>query len=167
MKAFLIVASFIAATCLGLSGAQAHGRHHHRFRHHHHRHVRHVARHRPVNVGGLPVVNARLVAEARRYVGRGNFTGFHGPWCGAAMGAWVRQEGKPIPRNFRLARSWAHVGNRLRGPAVGALAVFRGHVTIVAGRTADGRIIGLGGNQGHMVRYSVYDPRRVLAFVGL
>jgi uncharacterized protein (TIGR02594 family) len=53
-------------------------------------------------------------------------------------------------------------GVKLPGPAVGAIATKTrdggGHVFLVVGRTAAGRIVGRGGNQADMVCDETYDP---------
>jgi uncharacterized protein (TIGR02594 family) len=54
------------------------------------------------------------------------------------------------------------VGAKLAGPAVGAIATKTrdggGHVFLVRGRTADGKLIGTGGNQSDMVCDELFDP---------
>jgi hypothetical protein len=54
-------------------------------------------------------------------------------------------------------------GKKIPGPAVGAIATKSrdgggGHVTVVVGRTADGKIVGRGGNQNNMVCDEAFDP---------
>ena len=54
----------------------------------------------------------------------------------------------------------------MRNPQPGDLVVMRRHVTIFKGWTADGRIVGRGGNQcRRIVCDSVYRPGRVIAYV--
>src|SRR5205823_1047899 len=60
------------------------------------------------------------------------------------------------------ALSFRDYGVTLIGPAVGAIATKTrqggGHVFNVVGRTADGQIVGRGGNQSDMVCDSLFDP---------
>ena len=123
-------------------------------RHHTARHV-HVGR--PMRLPG-----GALLAVARRYEGlRHSPDGFRGSWCGSFLGTVARRVGKPVPRDFRLARAWARVGQP-SAARVGAIVVFRHHVTIVA-RIVPGGFIGLGGNQGRRVRESRFSWRGVIA----
>ncbi len=85
------------------------------------------------------------------------------PWCAAGVGCWLEEAGLASTRSG-LARSYGkNWGRKLSGPALGAIAVkprggsaLYGHVTLVAGRTADGRLACLGANQGDQVQISPY-----------
>ena len=103
-----------------------------------------------------------LLASARKYLGaRRSPTGFRGPWCGDGLAFFARKVGADVPKNYRLARSWAGAGTH-SAPRVGAVAVMRHHVTIIA-QLVPGGFIGLGANQGHRVKYSRYSWRGVIA----
>lgn len=107
-----------------------------------------------------------LLAVARRYIGRGNFTHHGGPWCRDAVNVWLRQAGYHLADNSRRAIDAVRLGHRVASPRPGDLVVMRHHVTIFAGWGGRG-LVGLGGNQGHTVKYSHFNQRRVVAFVRL
>lgn len=71
------------------------------------------------------------------------------------------------------ARSWLDWkdGVTLSGPAVGCTVVFsrppstwQGHVAWAIGRTADGKIVCFGYNQGNAVKASPFDPQRIIGY---
>lgn len=105
---------------------------------------------------------SQLIGVARRYLGRGNFTGYREAWCADALRAWLRQSGHSLAGTDHRAISFARYG-RPSGPHVGAVAVLRHHVGIVAGLTRRGVIL-LSGNHSHRVAYGVYPLRRIVAF---
>lgn len=94
------------------------------------------------------------------------------PWCGGAMALWVTRGREwaiangfnavalPPPSKPAAALSWLDYGSRIRRPAYGCIAVKRrtggGHVTIVVGKYADGRLACLGANQDDQVKISPY-----------
>lgn len=94
------------------------------------------------------------------------------PWCGTACAAWMRAAGITPPAAWYRARAWAAWGSPLAGPLVGAVAVLdggpsrpgAGHVGLVVGLDAAGRLILLGGNQGDAVGYTPFARHRVLAY---
>ena len=106
-----------------------------------------------------------LLAYAERFIGRGNVTGFRGPWCGAFMGKIASATGHGKPRGFLQARQWLHAGPHVR-PHVGAVAVLPHHVGIVS--AVHGRTVTLlSGNHSHRVGFGNYPKRAILAFVDL
>lgn len=105
-----------------------------------------------------------LLAAARHYLGRGNFTRHAGPWCRDAINVWMRQAGYRLTNNSRRAIDALRLGHRVASPRPGDLVVMRHHVTIFAGWGGRG-VIGLGGNQGRRVKYSHFSSRRVVAYV--
>lgn len=113
-----------------------------------------------------PVGDRPLLAVAQRYVGRGKFTHYRGPWCRDFVNVVARQAGYHLRNTSRRAIDALSLGHRVSNPQPGDLVVMRHHVTIYAGREA-GKVVGLGGNQSHRVRYSTYSARKVLAFVRL
>jgi uncharacterized protein (TIGR02594 family) len=109
-----------------------------------------------------------LVVEAEKYVGSGNLTGFRGQWCGAFMGLVAERTGHRAPDGFRKASEWLKAGHRISRPQVGAIAVLRSHVGVIAAVADDGRLVLVSGNHtGGRVGYGLYDPRRVLGYVTL
>ncbi len=103
-----------------------------------------------------------LLTVARRYLGRGNFTGFREAWCADSLRFWLRQAGYSIAGTDHRAISFARYG-RPTAPHVGAVAVLRHHVGIVAGFDRRGVVL-LSGNHARRVGLGVYSPRRILAF---
>ena len=82
------------------------------------------------------------------------------PWCGVALGAWVREAGLEIPQHYYRARAWMDWGQPLFLPQLGCVVVLErvggGHVGLVAGVDRAGRLMVLGGNQGNRVRESSF-----------
>lgn len=110
----------------------------------------------------LSAEHSSILATARRYLGSRNFTGHRGiPWCAAAIGSWLRQAGYASLRSLR-AIDYLHYGAPT-WPHIGALAVLRHHIGIVAGLTARGVLL-LSGNHGHRVAYGIYSMYRILGF---
>ena len=80
-------------------------------------------------------------------------------WCGW----WLRHELGVSDRAGNLARWWARYGSNARGPAVGAIVVWRHHVGIITVRTETGWIV-RSGNDGHAVRERERSLRGAIAF---
>ena len=105
-----------------------------------------------------------LVAEAARYVGWSNPTGFRGPWCKAFTNMVLREAGYHPGPSLRAIDALAD-GQRVSAPQPGDLAVMRGHVTFFAQWDGPDAFDGLGGNQGHAVRLSRFWRGAVIAWV--
>lgn len=90
------------------------------------------------------------------------------PWCGTAVAAWMQQCGITPPKDWMRALAWANWGAPLAQPLPGCVVVFRrdggGHVGLVTGRAADGRLLVWGGNQGNAVNERPFDTSRVVAY---
>lgn len=108
--------------------------------------------------------NSTLLAAAERHLGSGKITRLPGNWCRDFINLVAREAGLSLRNSSRRAIDSLGLGLRVSEPRLGDLVVMRHHVTIFAGRE-NGKIIGLGGNQGKRVRYSVYSPRRIIGFV--
>lgn len=80
-------------------------------------------------------------------------------WCGY----WMRHHLGVADRAGNRARWWARYGSPAHGPAVGAIVVWRHHVGIITGRTAEGWWV-KSGNDGHRVRERVRSVKRAIAF---
>jgi len=171
---------------------QAHHAGHH-VRHHAHRYYRHLAHESrwdrsvaQMQRGGLADTNASLtpgaatmsgsgsfgssgvVAEARRYIG-GNPTGRGSLWC-ARFTNMVLQRSGYRGTGSDMASSFAHYGQRVSGPQVGAIAVMGrgrggGHVGIITGIDAKGNPIMISGNNGNRVREAPVPRGRIYAYV--
>jgi uncharacterized protein (TIGR02594 family) len=156
-------------------------RHHHSHRYHHSSH-RHRYRHR-ARISSTPSANpsegreasneasfgvSNIVAEARRYIG-GNPTGRASLWCARFMNMVLKRSGHK-GTGSDMASSFAHYGQRISGPRVGAIAVMSrgrrgGHVGVVSGIDAKGNPIIVSGNHGHRVAEAVYSRSRIYAYV--
>ena len=110
-----------------------------------------------------------VVAEARRYIGRGNPTGRRSLWCARFMNMVLQRSGHQ-GTGSDMARSFAHYGRRISGPQIGAIAVMSrgrrgGHVGVVSGIDAQGNPIIISGNHGHRVAEAKYSRSRIYAYV--
>jgi uncharacterized protein (TIGR02594 family) len=166
-------------------GAGRHARAHH---HHHHRHhIRHTRHRRFAQATGMDagirrsraaafthsvsraagLGSSNVVAEARRYIG-GNPTGRGRLWCARFMNMVLQHSGLH-GTGSDMASSFAHYGQRVSGPQIGAIAVMGrrggGHVGVVSGIDASGNPIVVSGNHGHRVAESVYPRGRIYAYV--
>jgi uncharacterized protein (TIGR02594 family) len=165
-----------------------HARHYAQHRHNHHRRIarasrwdRGVAR---MQESGFADTNATLtptggvaapssfgssnvVAEARRYLG-GNPTGRGSLWCARFMNMVLQHSGYR-GTGSDMANSFAHYGQRVSGPQVGAIAVMGrrggGHVGIITGVDARGNPIMISGNNGNRVREAPISRGRIYAYV--
>ena len=90
------------------------------------------------------------------------------PWCGGAMAAWMRDCGMAIPKHWYRARDWLDWGVPLERPAHGCVVVFGrdggGHVGLCVGRSGNGDLLILGGNQGNAVNIRAFPVARVLGY---
>src|SRR6267154_6329540 len=108
-----------------------------------------------------------IVAEARRYVG-GNPTGRGSLWCARFMNLVLQHSGYR-GTGSDMANSFAHYGQRISGPQVGAIAVMGrrggGHVGIITGIDASGNPIMISGNNGNRVKEAPISRGRISAYV--
>jgi uncharacterized protein (TIGR02594 family) len=108
-----------------------------------------------------------LVSEARRYLG-GNPTGRGSLWCARFMNMILAHTGHR-GTGSDMALSFAHYGQRVSGPQVGAIAVMGrrggGHVGIITGIDARGNPIMISGNNGNRVREAPVSRGRIYAYV--
>lgn len=122
----------------------------------------------------------KWIQEARKYIGLKEVPGSkHNPiivkmaermsggvihddetaWCGTFVGYILDECGLPIPKNPLSSRAFLELPNKILKPAVGAIAVFwrgsqvgwQGHAGFVVGKTANGNLAVLGGNQNNQV----------------
>ena len=90
------------------------------------------------------------------------------PWCAIFVGACLVQTGYRTTKSA-MARSYLNYGQKLDGPAVGAIAVLArgtppsGHVAFVAGFTATHLLL-LGGNQGDAVQSKWFSRKDVIGY---
>jgi uncharacterized protein (TIGR02594 family) len=112
--------------------------------------------------------SSSVVAEARRYIG-GNPTGRGSLWCARFMNLVLQHSGYH-GTGSDMASSFAHYGQRVSGPQVGAIAVMSrgrggGHVGIITGIDASGNPIMISGNNGNRVREAPISRGRIYAYV--
>lgn len=93
------------------------------------------------------------------------------PWCAAFVGSVL--EDCLIPSTSKpSARSYTKWGQKLDGPATGAVVVFwrgrrlgwSGHVGFVEGKDEKGHLMVLGGNQSNAVNVKPFNTNRVLGY---
>jgi uncharacterized protein (TIGR02594 family) len=111
--------------------------------------------------------SSNVVAEARRYLG-GNPTRLGSLWCARFMNLVLQHTGYK-GTGSDAAASFAHYGQRVSGPQVGAIAVMRrgggGHVGIITGIDASGNPIMISGNNGNRVKEAPISRGRIYAYV--
>jgi uncharacterized protein (TIGR02594 family) len=111
--------------------------------------------------------SSSLVMEARRYLG-GNPTSRRSLWC-ARFANMVLEHTGHRGTGSDMASSFAHYGQRISGPQVGAIAVMGrrggGHVGIITGVDAQGNPIMISGNNGNRVREAPVSRGRIYAYV--
>jgi|SRR5438445_2605262 len=115
--------------------------------------------------GGIS--SSSLVSEARRYLG-GNPTGRGRLWCARFMNMVLEHTGHH-GTGSDMANSFAHYGQHISGPQVGAIAVMGrrggGHVGIITGIDAQGNPIMISGNNGNRVREAPISRGRIYTYV--
>jgi uncharacterized protein (TIGR02594 family) len=110
----------------------------------------------------------KLVTEARKYVGT-NPTARKKLWCATFMNMVLARTGY-AGTGSDAARSFASYGKRINEPRVGAIAVLSrgkngGHVGIVTGVDANGKIMVISGNHNRRVAEAPYPASRIFAYV--
>jgi hypothetical protein len=106
------------------------------------------------------------ISEARRFLGRGNPTGFAEAWCRDFVNMVLQRTGHRLADTSHMAIAAVRLGQRVAQPRPGDIAVMRSHVTFFAGWDGPGTFIGLGGNQhGHRVTESRFPARAVVAWI--
>lgn len=92
------------------------------------------------------------------------------PWCGTFMAQVFKEAGleTKIPKDFYRAKAWESAGTKLNAPAYGCIVTFTrdggGHVGLVVGKTKNGLLKVLGGNQSNAITIQDFDPKRVTAY---
>ena len=89
------------------------------------------------------------------------------PWCGLYLAICLKNTGHDVPKQFYRALNWLEYGLPC-SVGVGAIAIMKreggGHVAFVAGRTKEGKIVLLGGNQGDRVCYAAVNAENILTY---
>lgn len=90
------------------------------------------------------------------------------PWCGVFVAHCMQAAGVELPKYWMRAKAWADWGSKLSAPVIGCIVVFErvggGHVGFVVGRTANGNLMVLGGNQGDKVCIRPFERSRVVGY---
>jgi uncharacterized protein (TIGR02594 family) len=90
------------------------------------------------------------------------------PWCGGFMGQWFIQCGIAPPKDCWRAKNWLEWGKAIDEPVLGCVVIFGrdggAHVAYVVGKTSDGYLACLGGNQGNTVSIAKFPYGRVLGY---
>lgn len=88
--------------------------------------------------------------------------------CGVFTAHCLSHAGRPIPKYWMRAKDYLNWGSKLTRPAYGCIAVTGrqggGHVFFVVGKTRDGRIVGLGGNQSNAVNLRAFPASSILGY---
>lgn len=91
------------------------------------------------------------------------------PWCGTFIAHCLKTAGRSLPVHWYRAKAYLDYGTRLSKPAYGCIAIKSrvggGHVFFVVGKTKDGYLVGLGGNQGNAVSLAKYHPSVIDGYV--
>ncbi len=116
---------------------------------------------------GLFAGGGSVIAVMQRYEGR-NPTGWKRNWCAEMLNRALREAGYAGTGSAASA-SFRNYGSPAPAGAVGSIAVMRGHVGVVTGRCADGRIEMISGNSGgrsgaRTVATGCYAPSRIVAY---
>lgn len=89
------------------------------------------------------------------------------PWCGTYIGGVFNEVGYKIPKLYMQAKAWLTWGTKVQ-VCFGCVGVKSrtggGHVTFIVGRTAQGKLVGLGGNQGDAVSYATFNQSDFIDF---
>lgn len=89
------------------------------------------------------------------------------PWCAGFTNAMLERAGIRSPRKDASA-SYDTWGVKLTEPKYGCIVRFQrsggGHVGFCVGKTTDGKLLILGGNQSDAVNIKAFDTSRVVAY---
>lgn len=89
-----------------------------------------------------------------------SWLGSNPAWCGIYLARVFKLNNIKYPKEFYRALEWKKGGAKLNAPCYGCVAIKTrnggGHVCLVVGKTADGKLICLGGNQSNMCCYAIY-----------
>ncbi len=99
------------------------------------------------------------------------------PWCASFVG-WVLEQAGYESAESSWSQSYKRWGSKVSKPCIGCVGVIdwgrvypddkkkqgKGHVGFVVGKTKSGRIVLLGGNQSHKVRYSAFRKSHFVAW---
>lgn len=91
------------------------------------------------------------------------------PWCGTFVAHCLKSANRAIPKHWYRALAYKNYGTTLAKPAYGCIGVMSrqggGHVCFIIGKTKDGKLVCLGGNQNNQVNITTYPTSRFVAFL--
>lgn len=98
---------------------------------------------------------------------RGGIKDDETPWCAAFVGSMLERSGI-VSSRFEGASSYLKWGTELKEPKYGCIVVFTrtggGHVGFVVGKSKNGNILVLGGNQSDAVNIKEFSTDRVTGY---
>ncbi|WP_296231253.1 TIGR02594 family protein [Pseudomonas sp. UBA4617] len=107
------------------------------------------------------------VLQMWKDIRRGGIKDDETPWCAAFVGAMLERVGVHSSR-FESATSYLNWGIELQRPVTGCIVVFTrvggGHVGFATGKTVDGNLLVLGGNQSDAVNIRAFELGRVSGY---
>ena len=91
------------------------------------------------------------------------------PWCGTFVAICLKRAERALPVHWYRAKDYLNYGTKLRKPAYGSIGVMSrkggGHVTFIIGKTKEGDLVCLGGNQNNEVNITAYPLSRFDGFI--
>ena len=122
------------------------------------------------NASIIKLIDAALVASGQKVASNQWLRNDETAWCGSFIGGVFAEAGlgSKVPKDFYRAKAWESVGTKLAKPAYGCIVTFTrdggGHVGIVVGKTANGNLKVLGGNQSDAVNIADFVVSRVTSY---
>jgi uncharacterized protein (TIGR02594 family) len=111
--------------------------------------------------------HAAQIVQFWKDIKRGGIKTDEVPWCAAFVGAMLEKAGFRSTR-YESAGSYESWGMELEKPCFGCIAVFRrtggGHVGFVVGKTAEGKLQVLGGNQNDQVCIAEFPTKNLVCY---
>lgn len=117
----------------------------------------------------IPGVNHHpLIVSWWKAIKRGGIKSDEVPWCAAFVGAMLEAV-DIVSSRYESARSYLAWGRALAKPAVGCVVILErvgggGHVGFVVGKTQDGCLLVLGGNQNDEVNVRAFKASRAIGY---
>lgn len=105
------------------------------------------------------------VQEALKYRGRGNVTGFRGPWCRAFVNMSLRNSGHHLTDTSLRAKDAVNLGHRVDSLVAGAIFVMPHHTGFVWRVTGPNTFESVEGNHGHRVQTVMRSTRGLVLII--
>lgn len=108
-----------------------------------------------------------LILQWWKDIKRGGIKDDETPWCAGFLGAMLEHVGIRSSR-FESAKSYLEWGNLIGNAVYGCIVVFTrdggGHVGFLVGKTKEGELLVLGGNQSDAVNVRAFAASRVAGY---